>query len=274
MSEVLALEHLAIQTGGPALSLVVSKGQTLAVTGPAGSGKTHFLNILSGEEHPAEGALNITGRVVVAATGLNQRHKVQRLARPSGLGTAVSQVATEALMATRLWDLRNVAVSELTPGQRAAAELLEALVTPCELLVIDGHLDRLDPWALHSVLDYLHRLRSSGTAVVAATNRPDLISLFDALVVLKDKQVRFAGSVRDLLRNGPAHHVTVSTENQPATRALVGPFEVQVTQTEDGMCFRANEGQELAARLLRDGYGDVRFVVVRPPTVEDALMSL
>jgi hypothetical protein len=40
------------------------------------------------------------------------------------------------------------------------------------------------------------------------------------------------------------------------------------------MKFKAEEGQELAARLLVEGYGDVQFVVNRPATLEESLLSL
>jgi ABC-type multidrug transport system ATPase subunit len=200
--------------------------------------------------------------------------RVQNLAR-KGVGIANSAAkATDILVATRLWDVRHSAVADLTPSQTAACELIEPLASGADLIVIDGQLDRLDPWTLRVVLDYLGTLRGHGAAFVIATNRPDLIGAFDAVVVLKDLAVRFAGTVDDLVRSGPPHTLNVATENRPGVQALVAPFEVSVRETQDGVRLEAAEGQSLAARLLLEGYGDVKFVVIRPPTVEEALLSL
>jgi hypothetical protein len=57
-------------------------------------------------------------------------------------------------------------------------------------------------------------------------------------------------------------------------RALVAPFEVSVRDTDDGVVMQASEGQQLAAKLLLEGYGDVKLVVLRSPTLEEALLSL
>jgi ABC-type multidrug transport system ATPase subunit len=188
------------------------------------------------------------------------------------VGTASK--AAEILLAMQLWEARNTLIADLSPSQTAACELIEPLSSGSDLVLIDGQLDRLDPWTLRSTLDLIGKLRSTGTAFVIATNRPDLMSAFDALIVLKGGQVRFAGTVDDLLRMGPRHTLHVATENRPGVQALIAPFEVSVKQSAEGVILEAAEGQALAARLLLEGYGDVKFVVVRPPTVEEALLSL
>jgi ABC-type multidrug transport system ATPase subunit len=271
MSEVLGLEHLGLVPDGPTLTLSVGQGQALTVCGPAGSGKSRLLRVLAGAERPAQGSVRRHGSVALAEVGaLSRRHRVQNLARRTG----GASVAAEILLATRLWDARHSSVGDLTPAQVAGCELIEPLSSGADLVVIDGQLDRLDPWALSSTLSFIASLRAKGAAFVIATNRPELIAKFDALVVLKANSVRFAGTVDDLLRAGPPHTLHVATENRPGVQALVAPFEVSVQETPEGVRLLAAEGQSLAARLLLEGYGDVKFVVVRPPTVEDALLSL
>ncbi|HSI74034.1 MAG TPA: ATP-binding cassette domain-containing protein [Fimbriimonas sp.] len=262
MSEVLSLEHFSLSQTGPTLTMSVGTGQWLAIAGPASSGKSYLLRVLAGHEKADQGSFRARGTIEYAEPdALSRRSKVQTLTRDS-----------EAFVATGLSERRHMAVSELTSSELAAAELLAVLSSDSNLLLIDGQLDRLDPWTLESVLQRL-RSRSEATVIVA-TNRPDLLARFEALIVLRDRQVRFAGSPDELLRRVSDHHLTISTENQSGVQAVASPFEVSVEHGNGEVRLQAPEGQELAARLLLEGYGDVKLIVSRPPTIEEALLTL
>lgn len=273
MREVLGLEHLALRPSGPTLSLRISAGQSVAVMGPANSGKSKLIRILAQAERPGQGTLHVRGRLAIASDeGCSRRAKVVNAAR---LGGDVSlERATEALIALHLYDHRTSTVGDLTGSQYAALELVPALTREADVVLIDGQLDQLDPWALKDALAYIANLRRAGRAFVIVTHRPELAAVQDAVIVLKDQSVRFAGTPDELLRVGGTHTVSVETENQSGVRALVAPFEVSVMPTPDGVRLQAKEGQEVAARLLLEGYGDVKFVTVQSPSLEDALMSL
>ena len=274
MTEILALEHIAIVPAGPTLSMSVGAGQSLAIVGPTSSGKTHFLHVIAGIDRPAQGSVRRHGTLGVAsADGVSRRAKVQA-AIPRAELTPRGMRVSDLIYKMRLGEAKYKQIGELTPGQLAAYELLSPLMSDASLILIDGQLDHLDPWALSDAIEVIRSLQGKGVTFVVATNRPDLIQHFDAVIVLKDKQVRFAGSIEDLKRLGPPHLVQVTTERQPGVRALVAPFQVNVTQTEDGLRFETPEGQQLAARLLLEGYGDVRFVISRPSTLEEALLAL
>ena len=273
MREILALDHVALRPTGPALTLSVAAGQSLAIVGPAGGGKTRLLRMLAGRDGPGQGAVHLRGRAaLVAESPVARRAKVHSLARRSG--DASAQRVTEVLTALRLWDVRTKAVGELSTAQAIVCEFVEPLSGDDELIFIDGLLDALDPWTLRSTLDFLRAQMTEGRTFVVATQRPDIIRELDNLIAVSDQQVRFAGTVEDLLRAGPPHTIDVATENAPAVRAIVAPFQVSVKPHPDGMRLEAPEGQEVAARLLLDGYGDVKFVVMRPPTIEEALRAL
>jgi len=274
MTEVLSLEHLAIASTGPTLSLSVPAGQLLGIFGQAASGKTHFLQVIAGVEKPSQGSVRIHARIAAASSdGLSRRTKVQALV-PRGDLTPKGIRISDLLYLLRLGEVRHRAISDLSPGQYAACELFAPLTSDADLVLIDGQLDQLDPWTLREVLKVMHRMQALGTTFVVATNRSDLLAHFDAVIVLREMQVRFAGSIEDLRRLGPTQTVQVSTERQQGVRALASPFQVSVTKTDDGFCFATPEGQELSAKLLLEGYGDVQFVVTRPSSLEEALLSL
>lgn len=274
MAETLALDHVSLLAKGPTLTLQVGPGQSLCVIGPGASGKSRLLAVISKRERPVRGSVHAPSRTSIAGRSeLPWRAKPQAIARSRG-GTNEAALAAEVLSGLRLWDVRLKPISQLSESQQAACELIEPLMSHAPLLVIDGQLDRLDPWALDGALHLLKDRLASGAAVVVATNRVDLASVFDTLVVLRDQAVEFAGTVADLLREGPEQTVEVETGRQPTVRALAEPFEVRVRETEEGLVFTTPEGQALAARLLLEGYGDVRMVLLKKPSLTEALLKL
>lgn len=270
MSEVLGLEHLALRPEGPTLTLSVRSGQAIAILGPGGAGKTRLLRTIAGEDRPGQGRVHLRGEIAVAwEGGIGRRAKVQSLVRSHPV-----QAGTDVLMATGLFDVRSIPYGDLTPTRAAACELVEPLLAEADLVLLDGQLDRLDPWTLATVEERMRAQRVAGRAFLFTTNRPDLAARADGVVVLRDGQVRFAGTLEELMRSGAPHTLQVETEDQAGVRALVEPFEVSVRREGDLIRMEAREGQALAARLLLEGYGDVKFVVVRPPTIEETIRGL
>lgn len=237
--------------------------------GPTGSGKTALLRACAGRERPVRGRVNAIGEFAVAGDGLGRRVRVASVAKATG-----HPKANDLLVALGLADVLDDPVADLAPGHRAAVEMLPTLLSGAPLLAVDGGLDRLDPWAHAAAWEALRLARGRGAAALLVTNRPETAALCDTVVVLRGRTVRFAGTVEALRRLGPPHRLTVTTERQIGVRALVSPFEVRIEETPEGLRMEAREGQELAARLLSEGYGDVRFLVGRGPTVDEGLQGL
>jgi hypothetical protein len=55
---------------------------------------------------------------------------------------------------------------------------------------------------------------------------------------------------------------------------MVEPFVTSVRVSGRRLVMQAEDGQEVAARLLTNGYGLVRSVVVKEPSLEEALIQL
>jgi ABC-type sulfate/molybdate transport systems ATPase subunit len=270
MNDVLVLDNFSLLPQGPTLSLALGPGQWLAVLGPAGSGKEKFVRALAGVERAGQGSVARHGKVFLAGgEALPKRATPKTIAGDFAPTKKVSEGGS-ALAATRLVDVRLKLVSSLEPGQQAACELLPALAGTPDLVLIDRQLDRLDPWALHGVYELLIEKQQ---AVVVATDRPDIAAVADLVLVLHERRPVFAGSVQNLLDQGPEATLEVETDAQKGVRALVDAFTVQARPTERGIEFTAIDGQQAAARLLAEGYGDVRMVVLRQPTVREALLE-
>lgn len=273
MTEIVQLTDFSLGPQGPTASIGLAPGQSLAVVGPAASGKTRLLKCLVGEEKAAQGRVHAISRPAVASReGFSKRSTPQSIVRNAAAGTK-GKFLGQALIACGLWDLRQRHLEQLSSSQIAACELLSCLGLDSRLLVIDGQLDRLDPWTLSSVLDELRARLTAGAAVVAVTNRPELLIQFDCAIVLDRSGILFAGSVSDLLASGNTS-VEVESRLQPGTRALAEPLTVDVEERSSAGVFSPRDGQAAVASLLLEGYGDVRYVVLRQPSPLQALMRL
>lgn len=228
--------------------------------------------MLAGQEKPASGSVTAHGRrLLVAAGEIPRKATPYAMAREKGQPVAK---AAEAVSAIGLGEERNLPVSELSPSQQAACRLLPALGTAAALILIDGALDGLDPWALDGALRLLRMQIMSGAVVVASTNRPELASFFDTLIVMREQRFLFSGSLDDLVTASAQSELKVEVKNQRSAIAMTEPFEVSARQTSSGIELSAREGQDLAAKLLLEGYGDVSTVWLREPTIQEALIAL
>lgn len=274
MTDRVRLDAFSQLAQGPTLSLALSPGQSLVVVGPAQSGKTRFLRCLLGQERPGQGRAALSGNVAIPSdSGFNRRLTPQALAKrnaPSGQAQAI----TDALSSTGLWEQRALPVTDLSPSQLAACELVPVFASRPDVIVLDGHLERLDAWTRELVLDGLRRELQRGAALVTATNDLDLIREFDIALVMVANRVAFAGPLDALLREADESELTVETTNQEGVRALVAPFEISIQSTPEGLRMQATEGQAIAAKLLMEGYGDVRLVTLRSPSLPDAVRAI
>ncbi|MFZ4506119.1 MAG: ATP-binding cassette domain-containing protein [Fimbriimonas sp.] len=273
MTEHIGLTRLALQERSPKLTLSLGPGQSMAVVGPTRAGKSRLLRVIAGLEAVAEGEVVRSKVVALAQAGsLSRRIRPQSIAQRNQVGRRMRP--TEALVHLRLSECLNEPLGSLSDSQVAACELLEVLCSEADTLAIDGQLDRLDPLALAGFHRCFRDVLAAGASFVVATQRPDLAHWFDTLVVLSRSQIRFAGSLEDVLRQGRQHRVEVVTQNKVGARATVQPFSIRVEETPNGFVFTAEEGQALAARLLLEGYGDVEMVVIQPPRLEEILVEL
>lgn len=271
-TEVLKLTSVGLAAHGPVLSLTLGLGQAVAIVGPAASGKSRLLRFMGGVEAPPTGQVHLAGQSGWATPIKDRKLTPQQLAR-AGSGQGHAGRTTEVLTAVRLWEDRQRPVFELSPAQQGACELLGVFAHDDPLICLDGNLDHLDPWALRSTLEYIRNRRSAGISFAIVTNRPDLVEQCDLIVVVNAGMVKHAGRVSEL-RNRAEHQLEVVSERQTGVRAMVEPFTIDVRQQNDSFVLRAEDGQQLAAKLLLEGYGDVRYVIHRQPTLEECLLGL
>jgi len=270
-SSHLAFEHVALLDRGPTLTLAVPAGSFVAIVGPAASGKSKLLGVVSGREKATRGEVMRPESVFsVDETAFVRRDRPSAIAKRA-LGDQDRARIADALSALGLWDDRNRSIANLGTSQQVAARFIEPLIDTPGLMASDGDLDHLDPWTRDRLWRLLQDRRAEGMTFVYTTNAAELAEFADLVVVLKDQQVIFSDSPQALVRSLSSSTVTVETNDHPGALALANPFEVEVTETPTGIRFEVAEGQQLAAKLLLEGYGDVRHILVRHPSFREAL---
>jgi ABC-2 type transport system ATP-binding protein len=274
VAPTIRIEHLSLVAQGSSITLSLDPGQALAVAGRGGAGKSRFLRVLAGKEKPTSGAIFADPhRTLCDASVLPRKGKVNGLARTSSKVQDIART-TETLVAAGLWNQRNIGVEHLTPSQSSAACVMPALSQPTEIILIDMLLDWVDPIVQTTIWNELSRLRQSGVIVIVATHSTQIIEQCDALLVLRDQNFAYSGSIEHLRERSQPYEFTVETDRHLAIKNMIEPFCVQVEETSGGLLLKTFEHQKVAQKLLLDGYGDVKYIVKRQPSFADLVREL
>lgn len=236
-------------------------GENWAVVGPSGAGKTRFLEVFFGPVECARADHSVSGR-------MTPQKLIRRL--PEGRDVTPGQIG-EVFSMLGLWDCRASSISSLSPSRVAACRLIPALVSPANCVVLDCDLDSLGPWVLERVID---GLLARPQSVVVATNRLDVAERFANLLVFHEQALLWSGRTADLLAQIPASKFTVQCGDASTVESVVASFAIDLAIEGNTLRFRSPNGQEIAARLLTEGYGNVELVSIQPPDLRSAIDTL
>lgn len=210
-------------------SFAVRRGQTVAVVGESGAGKTTIGRCVLGLAQPTEGRILLDGVDVVAlahrerrdrlaavgavfqdsSSSLNPRWSVERSVRHPldvrhrGTRAERRRRAHDALERVGLGSRHAERVpSELSGGERQRAAIARSLVLEPRLVVLDEPTSALDVSVQAQIIDLLVELqRESGTAFVFVSHDLAVVrAVSDHVVVMKDGRVVEQGPVETILR--------------------------------------------------------------------------
>jgi putative ABC transport system ATP-binding protein len=196
------------------LSVTVSRGEFVAVTGSSGSGKTTFLNIAGLLESFDHGQYLLDGRDVSRMTDdersiyrnqkigfifqsfnlipdLNLFENVDVPLRYRRLSSAdrkqrIEQALETVGLASRMKHLP----SQLSGGQQQRVAIARALAGEPALMLADEPTGNLDTAMAHQVLDLLDQIHADGTTIVMVTHDMQLASRADRKIELLDGRVK------------------------------------------------------------------------------------
>jgi branched-chain amino acid transport system permease protein len=230
-------------------SLELRRGETAALIGPNGSGKTTALRLISGAEPADAGAISVAGTDVSAASthervrlgiartlqttaafpeltaledvlvGRAVRRRHGGLVR-SALATpnarreqATSETAAlEALALVGLAEAADVPTLELTNSQRRLVALAAALATEPQVLLVDELAAGAGAEELDAVAQAIEQIRERGVAVLVVEHNVRLVRrVADRVLVLGAGTILAEGSVAEVAASGVVQQAYLGT---------------------------------------------------------------
>jgi ATP-binding cassette, subfamily F, member 3 len=212
---VLEAEGLVVSAGDKLLldgaSLVLERGEHVALVGPNGSGKTTLLETLLGRREADEGRVKLGHGVVPAYFS---QHEAELPDRGSILDVTASSTGLPRPQAQNLlgrflfsgWETHEKSVTVLSGGERRRLALALVVASGANLLVLDeptNHLDLESREALEAALEAF-----PGTVLLVSHDRAVLDAVPDRIVSIDGLTLRSTdGGWADLVRereSGPA----------------------------------------------------------------------
>jgi putative ABC transport system ATP-binding protein len=184
------------------VDVTVDPGQSLAVTGPSGSGKSSLLAVIAGLARPEAGEVYLDGAPLTGfagpATGvavvlqgyglvslLTAAENIEVALRAAGRPAAAAPgLARASLADLGLEAHADQLVEELSGGQQQRVAVARALALKPKLLIADEPTAELDPAARAVVLARIFNVVTGGGALVVATHDPEVAARCDRVLDL------------------------------------------------------------------------------------------
>jgi iron complex transport system ATP-binding protein len=215
------------------VSLSLAPGDTVALVGPNGSGKTTMLRLLSGALKAQTGAVTINGRPIGSSSPRELARKIAVVPQhvdPTLALTVEAMVALgrtpytgllkpmspldraalgQAMEATETVSLRGKRFNELSGGEQRRVALAMAMAQGTSYLLLDEPTVHLDLHHQHAFFELLQTLRTvRDIGILAVMHDLNLAALyFDTIVVMDGGSVRARGAPADILRRRDAMDV-------------------------------------------------------------------
>ena len=203
------------------LNFSVARGETLALLGTNGAGKSTILKVITGLGTPQRGVVRMHGRTITYSTP-EQRAAMGIQMLPGGKGTFQNLTIGDNLIVgayryrhdhddvqrridnvldifPSLRDRLEERAGDLSGGQQQMLALARVMLHDPEVLIIDELSLGLAPTVVQDLLENIDRLKEAGqTMIIVEQSLNVALAIADRAVFLEKGQVRFEGSAQEL----------------------------------------------------------------------------
>ncbi len=203
-------------------SMTVKKGQSVALVGQSGSGKSTIANLLTRFYDVNKGTISIDGNDIKNTTKTSLRSQIGLVTQDSilfnnsiknnlkiGKDSATDQEIIEALKVANAWEFvkelpegieTNIgdAGNSLSGGQKQRLSIARAVLKNAPIMILDEATSALDTESERLVQDALEKMMKNRTSVVIA-HRLSTIQNADHIIVMKQGKMVEQGKHQELL---------------------------------------------------------------------------
>jgi ABC-type multidrug transport system ATPase subunit len=203
------------------VDLVVQPNEFVGLLGPSGAGKSTLMDSLNGMRPASEGQVLINNQDLYQhldslkqsigyvpqddiihreLTVYRTLYYVARLRLSRDVSAQeIEQIVNEVMDVTGLSERRDVAVGQLSGGQRKRVSIAVELVTKPSIIFLDEPTSGLDPATEEKIMKLFRHIAESGRTVILTTHAMENVKLFDKLVVLMRGKLVFYGAPHEAL---------------------------------------------------------------------------
>ena len=228
----LRFEHVrfAYDEGGDVihdLSFTAHPGETIAIVGPTGAGKTTLVNLMMRFYDPQGGRITLDGRDIQTYTRKSLRAAFTMVLQDTWLfeGTVYENIAYGNEHATRAdveraaraahladfieslpegYDTRLQGGGALSKGQKQLMTIARAMLSPARMLILDEATSNVDTRTELFIHDAMETLRRGRTCFIIA-HRLTTIQNADLILVVQGGDIVERGTHEELLARGGAY---------------------------------------------------------------------
>jgi len=215
------------RSGGGSIKLLDDVGLTIqpnefvGLLGPSGAGKSTLMDSLNGMRPATSGSVLINNLDLYRhldslkqsigyvpqddiihreLTVYRTLYYVARLRLSRDVSRReIDQIINEVMDVTGLSERRDVAISQLSGGQRKRVSIAVELITKPSVIFLDEPTSGLDPATEEKIMKLFRQIAESGRTVILTTHAMENVKLFDKIVVLMRGKLVFYGAPQEAL---------------------------------------------------------------------------
>lgn len=273
----------------------VHEGEIFGFLGPNGAGKTTTIKMLCTLLDPTSGSatlanFDVTSRpsdvrraigVIFQEPSLDDRLTARENLELHAVVYGVTRSErsariNEALTFVELTDRAEDIVRTFSGGMKRRLEIARGLVHRPRVLFLDEPTTGLDPQTRKRTWEVLRSLREKHKLTLfLTTHYMDEAEHCDRIAIIDHGKIVTVGSPDELKRQVGKDVVTVRTaEPDILAKVLLDRHAIKPDRTEEGLCFRVDDGETFVVELIREAHVRLSGIAVRRPTLDDVFLAL
>ncbi len=241
------------------LSFEIDEGHIYGFLGPNGAGKSTTMNIMTGCLSATEGTVKIDGYDIFEDADkakkligylpeqpplyLNETplEYLRFVGEAKGVkGAALNSQIDEVMERTRITEMKNRRINNLSKGYRQRVGIAQALLGNPEVIILDEPTVGLDPIQIIEIRDLIKELGETHTVILSSHILSEVQAICDQIMIISKGKLRAFGKPEELMEQMLSpDEITITAEaSADETSSLLsdvtGVTEVTCTEKENG----------------------------------------